>query len=388
MLKNILVYIDPGFRLGRHYVNMGENLAVECASRGITLLHYVGAGIPKDFAAKHGLFKVFGNGCQPGPESSESFRTDARTILDNLVKYSGQRARVICYMYCGHMEHFKVFSELLSMPQYETIDIKFYMNLSYQDLNCGRPPDDYAEELRYFSDFLESRDTQRRIVGIMDSRQSIKHYQPCFSRTLKLTPIPLYHRKPEARTSNGQPPLTIGYFGQLNEEQGYLLATRLYEEFIENRGKNGVKFLMRVNKNSSTRELMGHFEDFRKKTNCLRIVDGFVETHEHFSMVSECDIVILPYLKEFYPYRTSGIFLDALIHSKVVVVPQDTWMSEMINEYGSGCTFESGDLTSLVSALDRVTEDYSSYAALASRNIARLHSQFSAASLLDMLFEE
>jgi hypothetical protein len=362
MLENILVYIDPGFRLGRHYVNMGENLAVECASRGITLLHYVGAGIPKDFAAKYGLFKVFSNGCQAGPESSESFRTDARTILDNLVKYSGQRARVIFYMYCGHMEHFKVFSELLSMPQYETIDIKFYMNLSYQDLNCGRPPDEYAEELRYLSDFLESRDRQHRIVGIMDSRQSIKHYQPCFSRTLKLTPIPLYHRKPETRTSNRhQPPLTIGYFGQLIEEQGYLLATRVYEEFIENRGK---------------------------KTNHLRIVDGFVETHEHFSMVSECDIVILPYLKEFYPYRTSGIFLDALIHSKVVVVPQDTWMSEMIMEYGSGCTFESGDLTSLVSALDRVTEEYSSYAALASRNIARLYSEFSAASLLDLLFKE
>ncbi|MHB8204593.1 MAG: glycosyltransferase family protein [Desulfomonilaceae bacterium] len=387
MSRKTLVYIDPGFRLGRHYVNMAETISAECDSRGIRLLHYIGKAVPKNLVTRYGLINVFNNGCRPGPESSASFSRDAVTILDDAIKYADDGSKVVFYMYCGHMGHFKALCELLVLPKYESLNIKFYMNLSYQDLNCGRPVEEYAEELKYLSEFLESRDRKGRIIGIMDNQQSIDHYQPFFTREIRLMPIPLYDGRPKVNPVNSKrAPLTIGYFGQLIEEQGYSLATSVYEEFVENRSRNDVGFLMRVNRNNCNGALVGHFEDFRRKTDHLRIIDGFVEPQEHYDLISECDIVILPYLKEYYPYRTSGILLDALIHGKVVVVPQDTWMSEMIEEYGAGCAFESGDLASLVSAVDRVTEKYSAYAASASRNVTELHSQFSAASLLDLMF--
>ena len=389
MSEKILVYIDPGFRLGRHYVNMAQTIASECASRGIRLLHYVGKAAPGHLVTRYGLINVFNNGCHPGVESSASFFRDAATILDDVMKYASNGSKVVFYMYCGHMGHFRALCELLALPKYEAPDLSFFMNLSYQDLNCGRPVDEYAGELRHLSGFLESRDRKGRIIGIMDNQQSIDHYQSCFTRNVRLMPIPLYNGEPKVNHVNGnRAPLTIGYFGQLVEEQGYSFATGVYEEFIENRSRNDVRFLMRVNRNNCDGPLVKHFEDFRQKTHNLRIIDGFVEPHEHYELISECDVVILPYLKEYYPYRTSGIFLDALIHGKVVVVPEDTWMSEMIEDYGAGCLFESGDLASLVSAVDKVTEEYSAYAALAWRNVTELHSRFSSAALLELMFEQ
>jgi glycosyltransferase involved in cell wall biosynthesis len=387
--KQILIYIDPGFRLGRHYVNMAETISAECDSRSVPLLHYVGEHVPDSIAARYRLLKIFKNGARPPEESKSQFAGDLRALLDDLIKSVGLNTKLIFYMYCGLTYHFVAISELVSLSQYQDIDMKFYVNLSYQDMNCGKSPHDYAVDLKFLSDLLDSKDKSDRIVGIMDSQQSIKRYQSCFNRRLKLAPIPLYHQRPCAKNViDNHKPLIIGYFGQLVEEQGYVFATQVYEEFIEKRNHTGVKFLMRVNSNKSLKQLANHFEDFRKKTNRIRIVEGFVETDKYLSMIAQCDVVILPYLKECYPYRTSGVFVDALVHNKVVVVPRETWMSEMITKYGAGCTFRSGDLASLVSAVDRVIVNYSSYAASASRNITGLYSLFSARSLLDLMCGE
>jgi glycosyltransferase involved in cell wall biosynthesis len=363
---------------------MAETIAAECASRSLPLLHYVGEHVPDSIASRYRLLKIFKNGARPS-----QFGRDFKVLLDDLIRSVGLDTDLIFYMYCGRTAHFIAISELVSLPQYQDIKMKFYVNLSYQDLNCGKSDDDYAVDLKFLSDILESKDKSSRIVGIMDSQQSIKRYQSCFNRRLRLAPIPLYHQRPCARkviaTHN---PLTVGYFGQLVEEQGYVFATQAYEEFIEKRKQTGLKFLMRVNSNRSEKQLADHFEKFRRKTNHISIVEGFVETDKHLGLISQCDIVILPYLKECYPYRTSGVFVDALVHNKVVVVPSDTWMSEMITKYGAGCTFISGDLASLVSAIDRVITDYSSYASSASRNITEMYCQFSAASLLDLIFGE
>jgi glycosyltransferase involved in cell wall biosynthesis len=103
-------------------------------------------------------------------------------------------------------------------------------------------------------------------------------------------------------------------------------------------------------------------------------------------MISRADIIILPYLRERYPFRTSGVFIDALIHEKVVVVPEGTWMEEMIIRHGSGATFRSGDAKSLIEAIESVIENYALHAEYSSRNVTDIYSQFSAEALLDLIF--
>lgn len=384
----VLVYIDPGFRIGRHYVNMAETLSTECAARGMKLRHYVGKDVPDAIAEKYALRRVFGCNAKPGNAAQSLFCLEMRAILDDLITNYGRDTELIFYMYCGRPAHFVAISELVSLPQHNQVNFKFYINLSYQDLNSGKTPEDYAEELKLVSNLWEAEDNARRIIGVMDNQQSINRYQSCFRRELRLAPIPLYHQKPNTgQQSEKSGSITIGYFGQLVEEQGYLLATKVYEEFIQNRDQPGLEFLMRVNRNCGHGYLCEHFEEFRKKSDRITIVEGFVETKQHLSLVSQSDIVILPYLKERYPFRTSGVFIDALIHNKVIVAPRETWMEDMIMRYGAGATFISGDLTSLIDALDWAIQEYHLLAHCVSRDVTEIYSQFSANSLLEIMCE-
>lgn len=385
--RKFLVYIDPGFRLGRHYVSMAETMSAACRADNVTLLHCVGQNVPDRVAEKYGLLRIFKNGSCLQAGVASSFVNDLEIALDDVTRYVGSENELSLYMYCGNISHFLGISELVCLPKYQEIKMKFFINLSYQDLNCGKSTSDYAEDLRHLSTIWDSRDISRKIVGIMDNHQSIKRYQSCFTRRLFLAPVPLYHCMPNPEiVARNQNQLTIGYFGQLVEEQGYLLATQVYEEFIEKRNQPGLKFLMRVNNQTSEKHLLKHFEKFRNKTNSITIMEGFVETDEHLRMISECDIIVLPYRKESYPCRTSGVFIDALIHNKVVVVPDETWMAEMITMHGSGSKFRSGNLTSLIEAVDSVITNYDSYSSVAARSVSAMYNQFSAASLLDLMF--
>lgn len=386
--SRIFVYIDPGFRMGRHYVNMAETLSAECSARGLSLRHYVGKDVPDSISEKYSLRRVFG--CNPTPDngSKSLFCIEMQLILDDLIKNFGRNTEFIFYMYCGRVSHFVAISELVSLPQYDQINLKFYVNLSYQDLNSGKTPEDYAEDLKLVSNLWESEDNACRIIGIMDNQQSINRYQSCFNRELKLAPIPLYHQRPSSKQlTEKSSSITVGYFGQLVEEQGYLLATKVYEEFIQNRNQPGLEFLMRVNSTCSQSYLSGHFEEFRDKTDRITIIEGFVDTEQHLSLISQSDIVILPYLKERYPFRTSGVFIDALIHNKVIVAPRETWMEDMIMRYGAGATFRSGDLKSLIEAVDWVIEEYNLLAHSVSRDVTDIYSQFCAKSLLDIMLD-
>lgn len=472
MKRRVLCYLDPGFMLAGHYLNMAETISAESAKRGVKLFHFVGRNVSVSLAEKHGLSPIFSRpsyemmfACpiSSGPtqtistnwterilatcpaqkivtrlrsnpnsiisriakvvnrscfnnagsqshqilsatsntvenpsilshmqiELAARFRDDMAFICDGLKHEIKRGDELVFYMYSGHFGHCLAVSEFLATSQHGNSNIRFFMNLLYHDFIVGRKDEDYAQDLKEASEILDLNDPSRRIVICMDSRQSVERYQPCFKRKLRLMPIPLYHSGSEVNTlGNNHQLITIGYFGQPIAEQGYALAVGLYEEFIERRNKHGLCFLMRINEKFASGDFADHFQKFKKKTDRINIVDHFVDSKKHHELISRCDIVIIPYMKECYPSRTSGILVDSLVHGKVVVVPQDTWMSDMVMKYGAGRTFTSGDLSSLVLAVDDVVADYSTYSASASRNIDKLYFMFSSESLLNNLFDE
>ena len=67
----------------------------------------------------------------------------------------------------------------------------------------------------------------------------------------------------------------------------------------------------------------------------VELVERNLSSAEFQSLLLSADIVLLPYLPEFYRARSSGILVQVLAAGKPVVVPADTWLSRQTNGIGA-----------------------------------------------------
>jgi glycosyltransferase involved in cell wall biosynthesis len=67
----------------------------------------------------------------------------------------------------------------------------------------------------------------------------------------------------------------------------------------------------------------------------IELVERNLTSAEFQSLLLSADIVLLPYLREFYRARSSGILVQVLAAGKPVIVPSGTWLSSQTNETGA-----------------------------------------------------
>jgi glycosyltransferase involved in cell wall biosynthesis len=67
----------------------------------------------------------------------------------------------------------------------------------------------------------------------------------------------------------------------------------------------------------------------------IELVERNLDSAEFQSLLLSADIVLLPYLAEFYRARSSGILVQVLAAGKPVVVPSGTWLSSQTNALGA-----------------------------------------------------
>jgi glycosyltransferase involved in cell wall biosynthesis len=63
---------------------------------------------------------------------------------------------------------------------------------------------------------------------------------------------------------------------------------------------------------------------------------GEMTQDEYQESLSRADLVLLPYIPEKYLLLTSGVFSEAMAMGKVSVIPDGTWMADMVHKYGGG----------------------------------------------------
>lgn len=98
--------------------------------------------------------------------------------------------------------------------------------------------------------------------------------------------------------------------------------------------------------------------------------DSYVPSWDLFkSLMSLQRVVILPY-REFY--RTSGVFIDALVSGKPVIVPETGLMGWRTREYSLGAVFKGDSLVSLREALQTCTDSLDDYSANAHQYAQKL----------------
>lgn len=69
------------------------------------------------------------------------------------------------------------------------------------------------------------------------------------------------------------------------------------------------------------------------------------------------DIVVIPYNKDVFGFRTSGILVDTLVYGAVPVVLDNTWLSSICRQYDAGVIVEDASAPRLIEAVRRARAD-------------------------------
>jgi glycosyltransferase involved in cell wall biosynthesis len=121
----------------------------------------------------------------------------------------------------------------------------------------------------------------------------------------------------------------------------------------------------------------------------IQVAHGPLDQATYRSLLARCDIVLLPYDRLPYKKRAGGIFVEAMLTGRPVVLPNGIWMSNRVTAgAAAGVVYDGNDPAAIAEALMRAVDDLPSLAALAKRHAAAWHETMTLDVFLDWLQEE
>jgi glycosyltransferase involved in cell wall biosynthesis len=126
--------------------------------------------------------------------------------------------------------------------------------------------------------------------------------------------------------------IKIGYFGHASLDKGGHYLSEIVSTVLKN--TQGVEFHLHLSPNH---EVEASFNEF-KNTKSDRIIfyEGHLSKPKMIKLMSEVDIVLLPYSAKKYASCPSAVLMESLILKKVVVVPDASSLSDTVVLYDAG----------------------------------------------------
>lgn len=158
--------------------------------------------------------------------------------------------------------------------------------------------------------------------------------------------------------------LRLAYLGEARDEKGFPwlpdLIERLKSKYVST-GK--VRFILQANVsapqyNPKSAAILPRLTQYSEQHVRLVGLDAPLSPEDYYQLLSEADIVLLPYDRDRYRACSSGTLAEAMASGRPVVVPADSWMSSQLGP-GTGETFE--DRESFFAAVERLIENFESY---------------------------
>ena len=66
----------------------------------------------------------------------------------------------------------------------------------------------------------------------------------------------------------------------------------------------------------------------------VQLINDNLTRIEYCEWLGSCDLILLPYDRQAYSERTSGIFTECTIAGKIPIVTPNTWMANELSKYG------------------------------------------------------
>jgi glycosyltransferase involved in cell wall biosynthesis len=160
-----------------------------------------------------------------------------------------------------------------------------------------------------------------------------------------------------------EPPL-VGILGGARPEKGSHLIPAVIRA---SRKLKPIDFAIQLANEQLSAEAFADLCDVQGEPG-VEVAHGPLDQKTYRSLLARCDLLLLPYQRTPYKKRTSGIFVEAALTGRPVVVPSGTWMGNQVTAgAAAGTVYDGDDPTAIAAALIRGAEARTTLAILAKK---------------------
>lgn len=198
---------------------------------------------------------------------------------------------------------------------------------------------------------------------LTDSERLTEDYALVYPHPITTVPIPLRSLPDIGTASVNRQVLRIGYLGDAREAKGFPLLPEVIRH-ARGVGRRDISFVIHC-PDTEYRGLRDHqgldeMAALAASDPAVRLVRESLTDDRYLELMESMDLVLLPYTDKHFREGTSNVFAEAVAMGKVVVVPEDTWMSDELQCFDGGVSFRRGDVKDLsarlLDAIDRYPE--------------------------------
>jgi glycosyltransferase involved in cell wall biosynthesis len=210
---------------------------------------------------------------------------------------------------------------------------------------------------------LENASRHHRIRLAADSQLLAREYQSLTHLPVGILPTPLtcdllaLDRAPRFSSSG---PLKVLLPGRPSLSKGIATFILAIKRLADRRQLSGLAFTFQDYETPVREPQLTRSVAMLRQWDlpAVRIVQKPLNEGEYNSMLSEADLVVLPYFQEDYHAMVSGPFVEALALGKPVVVTEGTWMSAQLAQFGAGLTVKNHDADDLARVICLARDNY------------------------------
>jgi glycosyltransferase involved in cell wall biosynthesis len=340
--------LDPSYQENfGHYRNVAERLAEECARRDWLFFHLTGVDdtISSDrlpyftYPARPRIRTFVPDPLYPGRCHRFCHRTTValnrfleifglvRTV-DRLLLPSSD---AYFYLHTGDLLYLWAFlSSSRVAPHQHLFCTQFFL-----PIHIDRPNEQtrFASHARLLARHLLS--SPARIHLCSDSPTLLRHLSPILGFWPKMLSHPLLRPElldalPPAENLRHRPH-PCSYFGYFNNKYGWPIVRRLLEQHA---GAN-TRWLVGLNPKNQDQPAVN---DARLAASAAgaTLHLGYLPDDQYAAALDRCACVLLPYSPKLYAMISSARLIDALCHGCLPVVPDHTWLAEVVQQVDYG----------------------------------------------------
>jgi hypothetical protein len=153
------------------------------------------------------------------------------------------------------------------------------------------------------------------------------------------------------RAGNAAGPLTVAFVGGARHERGAMLIPGIVRQCLP----LGVRFCIQI---TDALELSFGVSSLKalKGLNGVEIREGLLARETYLDWIAR-SVVLLPYARDDYRWRSSGVYSEAKACGSPVIVPEGTWMAEDVKRCGNGVVFDEYSPVAIAKSIALVQAD-------------------------------
>jgi hypothetical protein len=193
---------------------------------------------------------------------------------------------------------------------------------------------------------IKNRVSSQNFRLLSDSKLLSKSLSNYFEEQVTVMPIPHTESINNQIDNHNNDYILCWWAGPPREEKGWQVIRNL----VNYQSAEAEKFCVVAAKSSLLKSVKGGVQ--------VNLIEDNINRCQYLQWLAKSDFILLPYDPEAYKERTSGIFTEAIIAGKIMVVSPHSWMAQELVKYNlENLVWDWHNLANIFQHLQKILND-------------------------------